>query len=151
MKNQGETSSRRPMVLHARVVTSTGGGPDKTIINSPRFLKELGFDCVCAFFHPPGDDGFDVLRKRALQAGAELVEIEDRGKIDISAIRQAIRLCRERSVDIWHAHDYKTNLIGLIARRFHPMKLITTARLGQFCRSDATLLSTRQALVSASL
>ena len=49
-KNQGKVNSRRPMVLHARVVTSTGGGPDKTIINSPRFLNELGFDCVCGFF-----------------------------------------------------------------------------------------------------
>lgn len=117
----------RPTVLHARVVTSTGGGPDKTIINSPRFLDALGYDCICAFFHPPGDEGFAVLRERAAEASAEIIEIDDRGKIDLSAVRQAIRLCRQRNVDIWHAHDYKTNLIGIIARRFHSMKLITTA------------------------
>lgn len=43
------------------------------------------------------------------------------------AIWRAIRLCRQRRVAIWHAHDYKSNLIGLIARRFHSMKLVTTA------------------------
>ena len=117
----------RPMVLHARVVTSTGGGPDKTILNSPRFLNELGYDSRCVFFHPPNDEGFDVLRRRASELSAPLNEIDDRGKLDFAAIKQAIRLCREHQVTIWHAHDYKTNLIGLIARWFHPMKLVTTA------------------------
>jgi hypothetical protein len=30
----------RPRVLHLRVVAGTGGGPEKTILNSPRFIKE---------------------------------------------------------------------------------------------------------------
>ena len=37
-----------------------------------------------------------------------------------------LRLCRQLQVDVWHAHDYKTNLIGLLLRRFHPMRLVTT-------------------------
>ena len=48
-------TSNRPVVLHARVVTGTGGGPDKTILNSPRFLRDLGYDSVCACLHPPND------------------------------------------------------------------------------------------------
>lgn len=124
---QSVPSAPRPMVMHARVVTSTGGGPDKTILNSPRFLAEMGYDCLCTFLHPPEDDGFDVLRSRAIRWRAPVAEIADRGKLDWRAIRQAVRLCRERQVRIWHAHDYKTNLIGLIARRYHRMKLVTTA------------------------
>ncbi len=120
-------SIKQPMVLHARVVTSTGGGPDKTILNSPRFLKKLGYESHCVFFHPPRDDGFDVLRQRAVELSAPLIEIEDRRKIDVAAIKRAIQICRDTQASIWHAHDYKTNLIGLIARRFHPMKLVTTA------------------------
>ncbi|MGB1125260.1 MAG: glycosyltransferase family 4 protein, partial [Phycisphaeraceae bacterium] len=29
-------------------------------------------------------------------------------------------------VDIWHAHDYKTDILGQLIRRSHPMKLVTT-------------------------
>ena len=115
-----------PFVMHARTITSTGGGPDKTILNSPRFLKNHGFRSACMFFHPPGDTGFQVQRDRAEQVGARLIEIEDKSRIDLKAIRSAIRHCRSNAVDIWHAHDYKTNLVGLVARKFHPMKLITT-------------------------
>src|SRR5207244_8517188 len=27
----------------------------------------------------------------------------------------------------WHGHDYKTNALGLLLRRFWPMRLVTTA------------------------
>ena len=54
-----------PLILHVRCVTGAGGGPEKTILNSPRFLARLGYDCICAYMHPPNDPGFDVLRRRA--------------------------------------------------------------------------------------
>ncbi len=124
---EGTVESQRPFVLHSRVVTSTGGGPDKTILNSPRFLDSLGFDSACVYLRPPNDTGFDVLRARAEEWSAPLLEVVDRGKIDFRAVREIVRICREHNVAIWHGHDYKTNLFGLIANRYHPMKLITTA------------------------
>ncbi len=57
--------SRLPVVLDVRVVSGTGGGPDKTILNSPRFLEPMGYRNVCAYLHPPGDPGFEVVRRRA--------------------------------------------------------------------------------------
>jgi len=38
-----------------------------------------------------------------------------------------LELCRDLKIDIWHGHDYKSNLIGLLLKRFHKMKLVTTA------------------------
>ena len=111
----------RPLVLHARVVTGTGGGPEKTILNSPRFLKSLGYDCACAYMHPAGDPGFDTLRQRAADLDAELLSLPDRGATDLSVVRRLLRLCRERQVAVWHGHDHKSNAIGLLLRRFHPM------------------------------
>ena len=58
-----------PVVLDVRVVTGTGGGPDKTILNSPRFLEHLGYRNVCAYIHPPEDAGFDALRRKAATLG----------------------------------------------------------------------------------
>ncbi len=58
-------------VLEVRVVTGAGGGPDKTILNTPRLLDPLGYRTVCAYMHPPDDPGFDVLIRRAQAAGRD--------------------------------------------------------------------------------
>ena len=115
------------MVLHARMLNGTGGGPDKTIVNSPRFLDLLGYDCLCIFYRPANDPGFKAIRKRANEANAGILEIDDGGIFDTSMIKKTINACREHRVDIWHGHDYKTNLLGWMVSKFHPMRLITTA------------------------
>jgi glycosyltransferase involved in cell wall biosynthesis len=132
-------TSNCPVVLHARVDTGTGGGPDKTILNSPRFLRDLGYDSVCAYLHPPNDPGFGVLKQRAAELEAELMSISDRGLTDVSVIGRMLRLCRDRNVSIWHGHDYKFDALGLLLRRFHPMKLVSTVH-GWGVRSRKTPL-----------
>ncbi len=119
-------SDQRPFVLHTRIITGVGGGPEKTILNSPRFLQSHGIDSACLFMHPPGDTGFAEIKSRADRAGAEVISVPDRGPIDFRTIRECIRICRERNVTVWHGHDYKSNAIGLIVNRFHRMKLVTT-------------------------
>jgi glycosyltransferase involved in cell wall biosynthesis len=121
------SEAKCPVVLDARVVTGTGGGPDKTILNSPRLLEPLGYRMLCAYLRPPGDPDFEVLRKRAAHFHAPLVEIDDRGPFDWRVITQLLRLCRREKVAIYHGHDYKSNLLGLLLARLHPMRLITTA------------------------
>jgi glycosyltransferase involved in cell wall biosynthesis len=37
-----------------------------------------------------------------------------------------LRICRSERVAIWHGHDYKSNILGLLLRRFWPMRLVTT-------------------------
>lgn len=120
-------SPERPFVLHTRVVTGNGGGPEKTILNSPRFLKQHGIDSACLFMRPPGDEGFTSLESKAQAADAEIIGIDDRGPLDWKVVRDCIRLCRERNVDVWHGHDYKSNAIGLLVKKFHQMRLVTTA------------------------
>jgi glycosyltransferase involved in cell wall biosynthesis len=107
-------------------VSGEGGGPEKTILNSPRFLKNLGYRGLCAYMHPPDDPGFEVLTKRAAEAGAPLLSVPDRGLRDMSVFRQLLSICKQENVSIWHGHDYKSNFIGLMLRRFHPMRLVTT-------------------------
>ncbi|MFM9117790.1 MAG: hypothetical protein ACKOU6_16690, partial [Planctomycetota bacterium] len=59
------SAAELPLVLHVRVVTGPGGGPEKTILNSPRFLGPLGYRAKLAYLHPPQDPGFERLRERA--------------------------------------------------------------------------------------
>jgi glycosyltransferase involved in cell wall biosynthesis len=114
------------VILEARVVCGTGGGPDKTIFNSPRFLTSAGYDTVCAYMHPPGDPGFDDLRAKAQMRGVKLLSVADRGAWDWRVVPQLLNICRRERVKIWHGHDYKSNALGLILNQFWPMRLVTT-------------------------
>jgi glycosyltransferase involved in cell wall biosynthesis len=113
-------------VLEVRVVTGTGGGPEKTILSGPRYLDPHGFRTLCAYMHPPEDPGFGVLQRRAESLGATLISIPDRGPFDRSVVRRLQDLCRKEHVAIWHGHDYKSDVLGLWIRRTHPMRLVST-------------------------
>jgi glycosyltransferase involved in cell wall biosynthesis len=115
-----------PVILDARVVTGSGGGPEKTILNSPRFLEPLGYRMTCAYMHPPDDPGYESIRQRAARYNAPLISIPDRGPWDWRVVSQLLTVCRREKVAVWHGHDYKTNALGLLLRRFWPMKLVTT-------------------------
>ena len=115
-----------PVVLDARVVTGAGGGPEKTILNSPRFLHPLGYRMVCAYMHPPGDPGFDTITRNAAKYQAPLISIPDRGAWDWRVVTQALAVCKREKVTVWHGHDYKTNALGLLLKRLWPMRLVTT-------------------------
>ncbi len=115
-----------PTVLDARVVTGSGGGPDKTILNSPRFLEPLGYRMLCGYLTPPNDPGYADIEAKAKKYCAPLVSIPDRGPADWRVIRDLLRVCRSENVRIWHGHDYKTNALGLLLKRFHSMHLVTT-------------------------
>jgi len=115
-----------PVVLDARVVTGTGGGPDKTILNSARFLVPYGYRTLCAYMHPPEDPGFALIRERARACDAPLLSVADRGPWDCRVVLRLLQICRRERVAIWHGHDYKSNALGLLIRLFWPMKLVTT-------------------------
>ncbi len=119
-------AERLPVVLDARVVTGAGGGPEKTILNSPRFLQNLGYNMICAYLHPPGDARFDILRQKAEQLQAPLEAIPDRGPWDWRVFHALLAICRREQVAIYHGHDYKSNALGLLLKRFWPMRLVTT-------------------------
>ena len=115
-----------PVVLDARVLSGSGGGPDKTIINSPRYLEQDGYRMLCVYLHSLKDPGFASLRQKALAKGVELISIADEGAFDWRVVPRMLEVCRREKVRIWHGHDYKTNLLGLILKRFHPLRLVTT-------------------------
>jgi glycosyltransferase involved in cell wall biosynthesis len=122
-----QAPSEPVVVLDARVVTGAGGGPDKTILRSPPYLARAGYRMLCAYLHPPGDPGFDELKRKAEAWQAPLREIVDRGPWDWRPFSELLSICRHENVAVWHGHDYKSNLLGLMLRPFWPMRLVTTA------------------------
>lgn len=113
-------------ILHTRTVTGSGGGPDKTILRSAAMLDPSRYRAVAAYLHPAGDSGIDALRGTASRFGMDMHSIPERGPIDWRAVRLLCDLCSRLHVDIWHAHDYKTDILGRLIHHWHPMKLVTT-------------------------
>ncbi len=152
------TMSERPRILHLRVAAGTGGGPEKTILNSPKFIRQYGFDAQVAYLCPPGDPLADSLKTRAQECDCPLTVIPDRGFRDWRVLTQVISHCRRERIDILQAHDYKSNFIGLLVRRFHRCRLATmlhgwtdmSGRMPLYKRIDKWCLPGYEALICVS-
>lgn len=113
-------------ILHTRVVTGSGGGPDKTILRSAAGLDPARYNAVAAYLHPAGDSGIESLRGTATRFGMEMHSLPERGPFDTRSVRLLLDLCKRLKVGVWHAHDYKTDILGRLLRTRHKMKLVTT-------------------------
>ena len=120
-------ASSKPVVLHVRVNAGAGGGVDKTVLNSPRFLDRFGYEGHCAYLRAPENQSFEYLRQRAARLAAPLHVVDDRGPFDLSVYKRMTSICRKLDVRVWHGHEYKSNLAGVLARRRHSMRMVTTA------------------------
>lgn len=120
------STQAQEVVLHVRIVSGTGGGPEKTLLNSPRALARLGYRGLVAYLHPPGDEGFEVIRERAAARDCPLFGFAERLPISPLVLWKLWRLCRREGVTLWHGHDYKSNLYGVLLRPFLRMRLVTT-------------------------
>ncbi|WP_428389449.1 glycosyltransferase family 4 protein [Mucisphaera sp.] len=118
--------SLRPTVLHVRVLADRGGGPDKTILHSIKHLKAAGYRAAIAYIHPPDHDGIQPILERARQRHAPVFTIPDRGALDVGTAFRLAQLCHDLEVRIWHAHDYKSEAIGLMLKGVLPMRLVST-------------------------
>jgi glycosyltransferase involved in cell wall biosynthesis len=114
-----------PLILHARVVGNQGGGPDKTIFNSARYAPPR-YRMAAAVIHPADNPQLDRLERLASDNACPLHPIPERHALSLATFRHALDLCRGLGVAIWHAHDYKSNLLGLAVARSHPLRLVTT-------------------------
>ena len=45
--------------------------------------------------------------------------MKDKGPFDWRVVRDIVKLCRQHKIDLLQTHDYKSNAIGLVVRRFH--------------------------------
>lgn len=120
-------ADRRPLVLHVRTVSGRGGGPDKTILRSPAAIDASRYRMEIAAIHPAGESIARSLREEASRHGCVIHLIGESHSLDLRTVWRLAKLCRGRGVNIWHAHDHKSNLLGLLLREVHPMKLVTTA------------------------
>src|SRR4051794_29462476 len=113
-------------ILDTRVITGVGGGPEKTILNSPRFLQGSKYRSFACYMRSPRDPGFAELRRRANEQSCPLIEIDDYGPLSLATLRNLAEVCRRYNVQVWHGHDYKSNLFGILLKPQLGFRLVTT-------------------------
>jgi glycosyltransferase involved in cell wall biosynthesis len=106
----------RIRVLELRSVCGPGGGPEKTILLGAARADRRRFSVTVCYIRDQRDPTFDIAR-RAEHLGLDYVEIPERHSVDPSVLPAVCRLVRERGIDIIHAHEYKTDLLALLAAR----------------------------------
>jgi glycosyltransferase involved in cell wall biosynthesis len=116
--------SELPRVLELRTISGKGGGPEKTLLNSPRFLRGV-YDVRLAYLHPTGDLDFDM-PERARRLDVDLVAIAEKGPADPRALWRLIQVIRDYRPAILHAHDYKTDLLAVLLGRCFRIPVMTT-------------------------
>lgn len=113
-----------PRILHLRTVTGRGGGPEKTLLNSQRFIAS-GYELRLAYIRPADDADYDM-PERAAALGAPLVDIPERGAIDPRTVWRLVREIREFRPHVLHPHDYKTNILAVLLGGWFRVPVVTT-------------------------
>ena len=119
--------SQRPIrVLELRSVVGAGGGPEKTILMGAKVTDPSRISITVCYLRGAADHHCNI-RERATALGLDYVELVERSAFDYGMWVSLRELVRARSIDIVHAHDYKTNLLALMLARTEGVVPMTTA------------------------
>jgi glycosyltransferase involved in cell wall biosynthesis len=112
-------------VLELRSVRGTGGGPEKTILLGTARTDTERFAITVCYLRDRRDDVFSIDAKAAGLA-VDYVEIVESHSFDPSILARLRRLVRDRTIDIVHAHDYKTDMLALLLAKFEGVTPLST-------------------------
>lgn len=113
-------------ILELRSATGSGGGPEKTILLSAAHADASAFRVSVAYVRNVRDDAFTIAQ-RARDLGLRFHDIAEPFSYDLRVVAQITRVVRDEHIDLIHAHDYKTNVLALLARSLTGVKLVSTA------------------------
>ncbi len=141
MRN-GAGGNRPVVVAEFRATHSTAGGPDKTVLLSAVRHDPARVRIVPIFLVPEGDEA-PGLWELAKGCGAEPIVVPYRGPLDLTILGDVDRLLEQHGCRVLHAHDFKTDVLGLYLGRRRDLGLVATAH------GWSRLLSRRQRLYHA--
>lgn len=112
-------------VMHLQCTIGAGGGPDKTILLTPKYVNKEEFNTVVVYIRKTVDRNF-FIGERVKGLDINYHEVEDRIQIDLKSLMQIKKLLHLYNIEILHTHGFKADFYGLFLKRVHKMKLVTT-------------------------
>jgi len=113
-------------IMHLRSGSGKGVyGAESVILSICRNSDKEKFRYFIGCFRDPRIDKIALIEE-AVKSNIATEIIEQSHRFDISAVGKLCTLLRKHDVDIIHCHDYKANIIALIASLFCKVKLVTT-------------------------
>jgi glycosyltransferase involved in cell wall biosynthesis len=119
-------TTRQLRVLELRSALGPGGGPEKTILQGARRQTDSDIATTVCYIRDRRDRRHD-LRARAEELGVDYIEVHEANSFDPFVIKRLVAVIRRGGFSIVHAHDYKTDLFGLILARLAPVVPFATA------------------------
>lgn len=113
-----------PTILHLRTVTGQGGGPEKTLLASPKHIGPR-YRLRLAYIRPANDALYDM-PARAQRAGATLIDVPERGGADPRTWSALVREIKHSRPALLHPHDYKTNILAVLLGKRFGLPVVTT-------------------------
>jgi len=118
--------SDRPIrILELRSVRGTGGGPEKTILLGTARTDRRQFEITVCYLRDARDTVFGIDQKAA-GLSIDYTEIIERHSLDPSIWPKLRHLIRDRSIDIVHAHEYKTDVLAWMLARAEKVTPLST-------------------------
>jgi glycosyltransferase involved in cell wall biosynthesis len=116
----------RPIrILELRTVRGTGGGPEKTILQSAARTDRNRFAVTVCYLRDARDADF-CIQEQAASLQVNYQEVLERHSWDPRIWVSLRRLVGERQIDIVHSHEYKSNFFALLLAKFaHTIPLAT--------------------------
>ena len=125
MEEQGTTAlpEQRIAVLHLRMATAAGGGPEKTLLVTGKLTDRERFDYLAVYLRRRRSRPAAVL-EQARACGLDFRDFP--GPAPLQLVRTC-RLIRERSVRILHCHEPRSDVYGILLKRIFPsLHLVST-------------------------
>jgi glycosyltransferase involved in cell wall biosynthesis len=114
-------------VMHLRSSFGNGGGPEKTILNSPLYVDASKYQLIIVYLKKRTDKGFKIAQKAQEMGLRDFYAVEEDSYFDKQAMHQVDNLIEQFNVNILHTHDYKTDWWGwLLRKKRRGLKLVTS-------------------------
>lgn len=109
------TEKRQKKVLH--LISSNGlFGAEKVMLNLAVGTNTNDYRPWVAALRSTHNPHIEVIEE-ATKQGVSTFIVDSRGRIDLGAVTKLARFIRENNIALLHTHNYKSNLIGLLAAK----------------------------------
>lgn len=99
--------------------------PGRTILDCAESLEGNGFHFIIAGFSG-GAQKTNEYTNEARNRNLDVVIIEEKNAFDYNVIRQILSIISEYKIDVIHAHDFRSDLFGLLCAKIRRKPIVST-------------------------